>query len=98
MNYKAIEQETCLNYDKQLGYWTFYSTVPADCRRWNDAVVEDAQREYTENGTLIMLNGQIKDNWYFKPRQRRKMSDEQRQKVAERLAKAKTKKKEPETN
>lgn len=40
------------------------------------------------------LNGRIKDDWYFKPRQRRKMTDEQRQMAAKRLAEAKAKKKE----
>lgn len=29
MQYKQIEQETAINYDRQLGYWTFYSTVQA---------------------------------------------------------------------
>ena len=98
MKYKQIEQETAINYDRQLGYWTFYSTVQADCRHWDKAVVDDAVREYNENGTLIMLNGRIKDDWYFKPRQRRKLTDEQRQIAAKRLAKANVKKKEPETS
>lgn len=97
MKYKKDEQETAINYDRQLGYWTFYSTVQADCRHWDKAVVDDAVREYNENGTLIMLNGRVKDDWYFKPRQRRKMTDEQRQMAAERLAEAKAKKKEPGT-
>lgn len=98
MKYKLNEQETAINYDRQLGYWTFYSTVQADCRHWDKAVVDDAVREYNENGTLIMLNGRIEDDWYFKPRQRRKMTDEQRQMAAKRLAKANAKKKEPETS
>lgn len=98
MKYKQIEQETAINYDRQLGYWTFYSTVQADCRHWDKAVVDDALREYNENGTLIMLNGRIKDDWYFKPRQRRKLTDEQRQIAAKRLAKANAKNKEPETS
>ena len=94
MRYKQIEQETAINYDRQLDYWTFYSTVPADCRLWDKAVVEDAVREYNENGNLIKLYGRVKDDWYIKPRQRRKLTDEQRQKAAERLANAKAKKKE----
>ena len=98
MKYKQIEQETAINYDRQLGYWTFYSTVQADCRHWDKAVVDDAVREYNENGTLIMMNGRIKDDWYFKPRQRRKLTDEQRQIAAKRLAKANSKKKEPDTS
>lgn len=98
MKYKQIEQETAINYDRQLGYWTFYSTVQADCRHWDKAVVDDALREYNENGTLIMLNGRVKDDWYFKPRQRRKLTDEQRQIAAKRLAKANAKKKELETS
>lgn len=98
MKYKKDEQETAINYDRQLGYWTFYSTIQADCRHWDKAVVDDAVREYNENGTLIMLNGRIKDDWYFKPRQRRKLTDEQRQMAAKRLAKAKAKKKEPEAS
>lgn len=60
--------------------------------------MDDAVREYNENGTLIMLNGRIKDDWYFKPRQRRKLTDEQRQMAAKRLAKVNAKKKEPETS
>lgn len=60
--------------------------------------MDDALREYNENGTLIMLNGRVKDDWYFKPRQRRKLTDEQRQMAAKQLAKAKAKKKEPETS
>lgn len=98
MQYKKIEQETAINYDRQLGYWTFYSTVQADCRHWDKAVVDDAVREYNENGTLIMLNGRVKDDWYFKPRQRRKLTDEQRQMAAKRLAKANAKKKKLETS
>lgn len=94
MQYKQIEQKTAINYDRQLGYWTFYSTVQADCRHWDKAVVDDALREYNENGTLIKLYGRVKDDWYIKPRQRRKMTDEQRQMAAKRLAKAKAKKKE----
>lgn len=97
MRYKLNEQETAINYDRQLGYWTFYSTVQADCRHWDKAVVDDAVREYNENGTLIMINGRVKDDWYFKPRQRRKLTDEQRQIAAKRLSKANTKKKEPGT-
>lgn len=98
MKYKLNEQETAINYDRQLGYWTFYSTVQADCRHWDKAVVDDAVREYNENGTLIMLNGRVKDDWYFKPRQRRKLTDEQRQIAAKRLEKANAKNKEPETS
>lgn len=97
MKYKKIEQETAINCDRQLGYWTFYSTVQADCRHWDKAVVDDAVREYNENGTLIMLSGRVKDDWYFKPRQRRKLTDEQRQIAAKRLEKANAKNKEPET-
>lgn len=41
MKYKKDEQETAINYDRQLGYWTFYSTVQADCRHWDKAVVDD---------------------------------------------------------
>lgn len=55
--------------------------------------MDDAVREYNKNGTLIMLNGRIKDDWYFKPRQRRKLTDEQRQIAAKRLAEANAKKK-----
>lgn len=87
MHYKSNEQETAINYDNQTGKWSIYSTFGPHARKWEKALEPGARKEYTENGTLIMIDGYLRDGFYLTVTKRRKMSEEQRLAAAERLRK-----------
>lgn len=86
MQYRLDEQETAINYDNQTGKWHIYSTFGPHARKWEKALVPGARKEYTKkNGTLIMIDGDLRDDYYLTVTKRRKMSEEQRLAAAERL-------------
>ncbi|MGJ3747771.1 hypothetical protein ACLOBP_05090 [Limosilactobacillus fermentum] len=94
MQYRLNEQETAINYDNQTEKWHIYSTFGPHARKWEKALEPGARKEYTKNGTLIMIDGDLRDDYYLMVTKRRKLTDEQRQMAAKRLAKANAKKKE----
>lgn len=94
MQYRLNEQETAINYDNQTGKWHIYSTFGPHARKWEKALAPGARKEYTKNGTLIMIDGDLRDDYYLTVTKRRKLTDEQRQMAAKRLAKANAKKEE----
>ena len=85
MHYQLNEQETAINYDNQTGKWHIYSTFGPHARKWEKALEPGARKECTENGTLIMIDGDLQDDFYSTVTKRRKMSEEQRLAAAERL-------------
>ena len=93
MQYRLNEQETAINYDNKTGKWHIYSTFEPHARKWEKALEPGARKEYTKNGTLIMIDGDLRDDYYLTVTKRRKLTDEQRQMAAKRLAKAKLKSK-----
>lgn len=88
MQYKSIEQETAINYDNQTGKWHIYSTYGPHARKFSKALVDNARREYTDSGTLIMIDGDMRDDFYFSVSKKHKLTEEQRKVAAERLRRA----------
>ena len=88
MQYRLNEQETAINYDHQTGKCHIYSTFGPHARKWEKALVPGARKEYTKNGTLIMIDGDLRDDYYLAVTKRHKMSEEQRLAAAERLRRA----------
>lgn len=94
MQYRLNEQETAINYDNQTGKLHIYSTFGPHARKWEKALAPGARKEYTKSGTLIMIDGDLRDDYYLTVTKRRKLTDKQRQMAAKRLAEANAKKKE----
>ncbi|MCT3444243.1 hypothetical protein [Limosilactobacillus fermentum] len=80
------DQETSIYYDRVSDEWRIYSNVPRDCRKFSKAVDENAVRKYSEAGTLLLLDGKMKKDWYVIVKEHRKLTEKQRQEAAARLA------------
>lgn len=89
MGYAKEEMETVLVFDYEVGNWIVYSTVPKHIRKLMEIgeveiIEEENERPITIGGTLTERQVSMKKE--------RVMSEEQRQKSAEILKKARLKK------
>jgi hypothetical protein len=91
MAYSREEQETTLVFDNSTGQWSVYSTVPKHIRKLGK-LTELVALE-TEDGRPIAVKGVLNEK-QVSMKQERVMTDEQRQKAAERLAKARSEREE----
>ncbi|WP_260286751.1 hypothetical protein [Peribacillus aracenensis] len=88
MGYSREEQETSLVFDNSTGKWTVYSTVPKHIRKLAN-ITELFVLEYEDDrpiavrGTLLEKQVSMKN-----VPKKREMTEEQRQRAAERLSKA----------
>lgn len=85
MAYSKEEQETTLVFDYSTGLWNVYSTVPKHIRKLSK-LTELITLE-SEDGRPIAVKGTLTEK-QVSMKQERVISDEQRQKAAERLSKA----------
>lgn len=85
MGYRSDEQETVISYDHQTGKRRVYSTYGPHARMFEKAVKDGSRKERTDNGTLIMIDGELSEEFRISIHKVRKMTDEQRQQASERL-------------
>lgn len=85
MGYSREEQETSLVFDNSTGEWTVYSTVPKHIRKLSN-LTELFVLEY-EDDRPIAVKGILSEK-QVSMRNLRVMTEEQKQKVADRLSKA----------
>lgn len=85
MAYSREEQETTLVFDNSTGQWMVYSTVPKHIRKLTNLC--ELQTLEEEDGRPTAVKGILQEK-QVSMKQIRVMSEEQRQKAAERLAKA----------
>lgn len=85
MAYSREEQETSLVFDNSTGKWNVYSTVPKHIRKLSN-LCELITLE-SENGRPIAVKGVLTEK-QVSMKKEREFSEEQRQKAAERLSKA----------
>ncbi|MFJ7585623.1 hypothetical protein [Bacillus cereus] len=85
MAYSKEEQETTLVFDYSTGLWTVYSNVPKHIRKLTELC--DLKTLETEEGRLIAVQGVLTEKQVTMKKER-VMSEEQKQKAAERLSKA----------
>jgi phosphoribosylaminoimidazole carboxylase (NCAIR synthetase) len=85
MAYSREEQETCLVFDNSTGQWSIYSTVPKHIRKL--ANLCDLVTLESENGRAIAVKGKLTEK-QVSMKKERIMSEEQKEKAAERLSKA----------
>lgn len=88
MAYPREEQETTLVFDNSTGEWMVYSTVPKHIRKLSNLCELKTLEE--EDGRPIAVKGILQEK-QVSMKQIRVMSEEQRQKAAERLAKVREK-------
>ncbi|PEQ02185.1 hypothetical protein [Bacillus toyonensis] len=88
MTYSREEQETTLVFDNSTGQWNVYSTVPKHIRKLSNLC--ELQTLEEEAGQTIAVKGVLQEK-QVSMKHVRVMSEEQRQKAAERLAKARDK-------
>ncbi|PEP99935.1 hypothetical protein [Bacillus toyonensis] len=88
MAFPREEQETTLVFETSTGQWMFYSTVPKHIRKLSNLC--ELQTLEEEDGQLIAVKGVLQEK-QVSMKQIRVMSDEQRQKAAERLARVRGK-------
>jgi hypothetical protein len=91
LGYPREEQETTLVFDNSTGQWSVYSTVPKHIRKLSN-LCELVTLEL-EDGRPIAVKGVLKEK-QVSMKQERTMTEEQRQRAAERLAEARSKKEE----
>jgi hypothetical protein len=85
MAYSREEQETTLVFDNSTGLWSVYSTVPKHIRKL--AKITEIISLERENGKPISVKATLSEKQVsMKPV--RVISEEQKQKAAERLSKA----------
>jgi len=84
MAYPREEQETTLVFDNSTKEWMVYSTVPKHIRKLSNLC--ELQTLEEEDRQPIAVKGVLKEK-QVGMKQVRVMSEEQRQKAAERLAK-----------
>ncbi|PLT34103.1 hypothetical protein [Bacillus sp. V5-8f] len=87
MGYSREEQETTLVFDNGTGKWTVYSTVPKHIRKLSN-FVELFVLE-SEDDRPIAVRGELTEKMVSMKKER-VVTEEQRQKAAERFAKART--------
>ncbi|PEU82144.1 hypothetical protein CN386_08015 [Bacillus cereus] len=88
MAYPREEQETTLVFDNSTKEWMVYSTVPKHIRKLSNLCELQALEE--EDGQQIAVKGILQEK-QVSMKQVRVMSEEQREKAAERLAKVRGK-------
>lgn len=88
---KFEEQETIINYDYQAKRTHIYTDVPKHARKYERFIDESlpTRKGYSSSGQLSMVDGTLTDDSYFSIRKSPKLTDAQRQAIAERLNKAK---------
>lgn len=88
---KFEEQETIINYDYQTKRTHIYTDIPKYARKYERFIDESlpARKGYSSSGQLSMVDGILTDDGYFSIRKSPKLTDAQRQAIAERLSKAK---------
>ncbi|MFJ7831780.1 hypothetical protein ACIQXU_16335 [Peribacillus sp. NPDC097284] len=85
MGYSRDEQETSLVFDNSTGDWTVYSTVPKHIRKLSNlielfVIESEDDRPIAVRGTLTEKQVSMKKERVY--------TDEQRERAAERLSKA----------
>ena len=85
MTYSREEQETILNFDNSTGEWNVYSTVPKHIRKLSNLCELETLEE--EDGRPTAVKGVLQEK-QVTMKKLRVMTEEQRQKVAERFSKA----------
>ncbi len=85
MAYSREEQETTMVFDNSSGQWSVYSTVPKHIRKL--ANLCELQTLEEEAGRLTAVKGVLQEK-QVTMKNLRVMTEEQRQKAAERLSKA----------
>lgn len=85
MGYSRDEQETSLVFDNSTGEWTVYSTVPKHIRKLTN-LTELIVLEY-EDDRPIAVRGTLTEKQVTMKKER-VYTDEQRERAAERLSKA----------
>jgi hypothetical protein len=85
MGYSRGEQETSLVFDNSTGNWTVYSTVPKHIRKLAN-LTELFVLEY-EDDRLIAVRGTLTEKQVTMKKEQ-VYTDEQRERAAERLSKA----------
>ncbi|EOO66489.1 hypothetical protein IKE_03047 [Bacillus cereus VD196] len=85
MAYSREEQETTMVFDNSIGQWSVYSTVPKHIRKLTNLCELKTLEE--EDGRPIAVKGILQEK-QVTMKNLRVMTEEQRQKAAERLSKA----------
>lgn len=78
------EQESLISYDVELDQWTVYSNYPPHIRKWRDKIIPEREEFYSD-GTEKLIDGVIDGSAAVYGK--RKMSDEQRKELSERMKK-----------
>lgn len=90
MAYQKEEQETVLVFDYSTGEWTAYSTVPKHIRKLMN--IGEMNIIESEDDHPIAVQGKLSEK-QVSMKKLREYTDEQRQKVAERMRNYQAKKK-----
>lgn len=85
MSYSREEQETTMVFCNESKKWIVYSSVPKHIRKLKE--ITGVFEEIIEDGRIISLKCELTQK-QVSMRKERVVSEEQRQKAAERLAKA----------
>ncbi|KZR60408.1 hypothetical protein [Pseudobacillus badius] len=85
MGYSREEQETTLVFESSTGKWSVYSTVPKHIRKLTN-LTELTVLE-SEDGRPIAVQGELNEK-QVSMKKERVFTEEQKQKAADRLAKA----------
>jgi len=97
-NYPSLtidEQETVLTWDAKERAWHICTDYPAHARKYEAALDESkpVKKGYRDGGALVMIDGYLNENTHtVRIGKKRRYSDEQRAKMAERLKIAREKK------
>lgn len=89
-NYKVTpyaEQETIITYDAEQKAWYIYTDVPPHARKWESMIDRSKpfKKGYNVNGgALVMLEGHLKE-CNVTISKKRKLTEEQKKALAERL-------------
>lgn len=83
------EQETILSYSQEDKTWYIYSDVPKHARKYEKIIPADqVRRKGYRNGNLVMIDGYVDEKAVtVSIHKKRVISDEERQKLAERARK-----------
>lgn len=84
------ERETIITYDDETKRLHLFADTPKHARKFEKYLDESlpCRKGYSENGTLLMLDGYMIENTYFTIAKKRVMTEEQRALAAERARKA----------
>lgn len=89
MMFEKSERETVLVFEEETGEWMVYSTIGKHIRKLS-SLCDNLTVLESEDGRPTAIKGTLKEKQVSmnKERAKRPMTEEQRQKAAERLAKA----------